>query len=411
VRRDCARASRGLRGELPSRARIAGALNVVRLRVATLNVWAVPLFSAKIGTRMREIGRRLAALELDAIAFQEVWTGAARARLIEAGRSAGLVNAWHRKRVVIGSGLLVLSRLPIQDVDFDRFAQRARASAKDELLGGKGFARVTLRTPAGPLALVDTHLHAGMVAEGEPGVRAHRTAQLVQLAGEMRALAEPVLVVGDLNFEESDPEHAVLRGLTGLRDLAAETDRRAPTALRENPYRAGQSKGDRRIDYVLARDGERIAVRPISAERVFDEAFSIGGDAAACSDHAGVLAELELSATAPSTRAPADAAAIDLAARLLDAGAEAARRDRRSYRTEAGIGFTTALLAVTSTRTRAVGRRALLRGALTLGALTALAPSLESSLSSEWLARNEIDAFAAAGAQLASMRARTVAAR
>ena len=49
-------------------------LSIVRLRVATLNVWAVPLFSERIGTRMREIGRRLAALELDAIAFQEVWT-------------------------------------------------------------------------------------------------------------------------------------------------------------------------------------------------------------------------------------------------------------------------------------------------------------------------------------------------
>ena len=61
-------------------------LNIVRLRVATLNVWAVPLFSERIGARMREIGRRLAALELDAIAFQEVWTPAARRRLIEAGR-------------------------------------------------------------------------------------------------------------------------------------------------------------------------------------------------------------------------------------------------------------------------------------------------------------------------------------
>ena len=381
------------------------------MRVATLNVWAVPLFSEKIGTRMREIGRRLAALELDAIAFQEVWTGAARDRLIEAGHRAGLVNAWHRKRVVIGSGLLVLSRLPIDDVDFDRFALRARASAKDELLGGKGFARVTLRTPQGRLALVDTHLHAGTVVEGESGVRAHRTAQIVQLAGEMRELSEPVLVVGDLNCEESDPEHEVLRGLTGLRDLGVETGERAPTALRSNPYRAGRSKGDRRIDYVLARDGERIALRPVSVERVFDEPFSIDGRGAACSDHAGVLAEVEVSPTPPSIRAPADLAALDLASRLLGEGAEAARRDRRHYRTEAGIGFAAALLAVTGTRAPAVSRRALLRGALTIGAVTALAPSLESSLSSEWLASGEIDAFAKADALLASMRPHTIAAR
>ena len=151
----------------------------MRLRVATLNVWAIPLIADRIGPRMREIGLRLAALELDAIAFQEVWTPSARRRLVEAGRAAGLVNAWHRKRLIVGSGLLVLSRLPIEGADFDRFSLRARASAKDELLGGKGFARVVLGTPEGRLAFVDTHLHAGTASEGQRGARAQRTAQIV----------------------------------------------------------------------------------------------------------------------------------------------------------------------------------------------------------------------------------------
>jgi hypothetical protein len=106
-------------------------LSSVRLRVATLNVWAIPLLSERIGSRMREIGRRLAALELDAIAFQEVWTPGARRRLVEAGREAGLGYAWHRNRLILGSGLLVLSRLPIEGADFDRFTLRACASAKD----------------------------------------------------------------------------------------------------------------------------------------------------------------------------------------------------------------------------------------------------------------------------------------
>jgi HPt (histidine-containing phosphotransfer) domain-containing protein len=52
-----------------------------------------------------------------------------------------------------------------------------------------------------------------------------------------------------------------------------------------------------------------------------------------------------------------------------------------------------------------------MRGALSLGALAALAPSLESSLSSEWLARSEIDAFGEADALLARMRAETIAVR
>ncbi len=377
----------------------------MRLRIATLNVWAVPLLSERIGTRMREIGHRLGALELDAIAFQEVWTPTARRRLVEAGRRAGLAHAWHRKRFVIGSGLLVLSRLPIDDADFDRFALRARPTHVDELLGGKGFARIALRTPVGRLTLVDTHLHAGTASDDELGVRAHRTAQIVQLAGEMRDLSEPVLVVGDLNHQESEPEYQVLRGLTALRDLAAETGSRAATALQSNPYRAGSPKPDRRIDYVLARDGDALGVRPVSVARVFDEPFAIDGRAAACSDHAGVLAELEIAPVARTGRALADVAALDLASRLLGEGANTARRDRRTNRAEAGIGLAAAALAVTGSRTSMFGRRAFLRGALSLGALAALAPSVESSLSSEWLARNEIDAFGDAVTLLARMRA------
>jgi endonuclease/exonuclease/phosphatase family metal-dependent hydrolase len=380
-------------------------LNTVRLRVATLNVWAVPLFSERIGARMREIGRRLTGLELDAIAFQEVWTPAARRTLIEAGRKVGLGNAWHRRRLLVGSGLLVLSRLPFAEVDFRRFSLRGGASDKDELLGGKGLAEIVLRTPAGPLALLDTHLHAGTARKDPLGARALRTAQIVELASRVRARSEAVLVMGDLNCQDGEPEYEVLRELTSLRDLAAENGNRMPTALRANPYRLRSPKGDRRIDYILARDGEQLGVRPVSVERVFDEPFSIDGREAACSDHAGVLAELELAPAPPPDRALANAAALDLASRLLGEGRRVARRDRRTNRAEAGIGLAAAALAVTGSRARPFSRRTLLRGALSLGALVALAPALESSLSSEWLARSEIDALRTADALLAEMRA------
>jgi endonuclease/exonuclease/phosphatase family metal-dependent hydrolase len=376
----------------------------VRLRVATLNVWALPLVSERIGTRMREIGRRLAALELDAIAFQEVWTAAARQRLVEAGAEAGLAHSWHRRRLIVGSGLLVLSRLPIDEVDFDRFALRGRASRKDELLGGKGFAELVLRTAAGPLVLVDTHLHAGAASDSRPGGRAHRTAQIVQLASEVRELSEPVLVLGDLNCQDSDPEHEVLRGLTGLRDLAAETASREATALRSNPYRRDSAKPDRRIDYVLARDGDRLGVRPLTVERVFDEPFEIDGSEAACSDHAGVLAEIEIAPAVRSGRGPAAAAALELASRLLGEGAEAARVDRRTDRAGAGLGLAAAALAATGRRALHPTRRSLLRGVLSLAALAALAPGVGFSLSSEWWVPGEIDAFGEARALLARMR-------
>jgi len=378
----------------------------MRLRVATLNVWAVPFLAERVGARMREIGRRLDGLALDVIGFQEVWTPRARRALIAAGSQAGLVHVWHRKRWVIGSGLLVLSRLPFDQARFNRFALRGGTSEKSEWLGGKGFAEIVLRTPAGPIAIADTHLHAGTVREGEVGARALRIAQIVELAGWVRPRSEPVLVLGDLNCQNGEPEHEVLSGLTALRDLAAETGSALPTALHDNPYRLDSPKPDRRIDYVWARDGEQLGVHPVSVGRVFAEPFAIDGHVAACSDHAGVLAELEVTPAAHSAPPRADGAAISLASRLLAEGARSARRERRADREDAGIGVVAAALAVTGSRARPISRRSVLRHALSLAALAALAPSLEASLSSEWIAPSEIGAFAKAQALLASMRDR-----
>jgi endonuclease/exonuclease/phosphatase family metal-dependent hydrolase len=380
----------------------------VRLRVATLNVWAVPLLAERIAARMHEIGRRLDRLALDVIGFQEVWTPRARHTLIAAGSRAGLVHYWHRERWMIGSGLLVLSRLPFEEAHFHRFALRGGMSEKSEWLGGKGLVELALRTPAGPVAVVDTHLHAGTVREGELGARALRIAQIVQLAGRVRARSEPVLLLGDLNFQEGEPEHEVLSGLTALRDLAAETGNALPTALRSNPYRLDSPKPDRRIDYAWARDGDQVELRPVSVERVFDEPFAIHGKSAACSDHAGVLAELEVVPAARSAPDRADVAAIDLASRLLGDAARSARHARRDDRAAAGIGLAAAALAVAGSRATRVSRRHLIRHSLLLAGLAALAPSLEASLSSEWLAPSEIGAFARAQAQLASMRVESI---
>ena len=62
----------------------------MRVRVATLNAWALPPpLGQDVAFRMRSIGEELRRLDVDVMAFQEVWTAAARALLVEAGRRAG----------------------------------------------------------------------------------------------------------------------------------------------------------------------------------------------------------------------------------------------------------------------------------------------------------------------------------
>src|SRR5688572_15074668 len=53
-----------------------------RLRVVSLNVWAVPILSKATPARMTAIVRRLAELNADIVGLQEVWQEEPRERII-----------------------------------------------------------------------------------------------------------------------------------------------------------------------------------------------------------------------------------------------------------------------------------------------------------------------------------------
>jgi endonuclease/exonuclease/phosphatase family metal-dependent hydrolase len=373
------------------------------IRVATLNTWALPeLFAEDVPARMREIGRRLPPLRLDAIAFQEVWTSDAQATLLGAGREAGLEHAWHGHAGIGGSGLLVLSRFPIEAVRFESYALRGVPTLGD-YYGGKGFAEVGLATPAGPLTLVDTHLHARYESSVDHQYRSHRIGQIVQLASAAASSRSPLLVAGDFNLHEGHDEYAVLLGLTGLRDAAAEVGSRAPTVHRGNPYRVHSNKPDRRIDLLLARSGVDAGLRIRRVERVFDDLFEHAGRRIACSNHAGVLAEVDLVAGGGAPLPAVDPAAVAAAGRLLEEGRHVARGHRREGRVAAGAGLGAAVAASAGLRAGPITRRRLLRGATRVAGLGALAPVLGFSFVSEVVAPDELRAFDALAARLAKL--------
>jgi len=378
----------------------------MRIRVATLNVWALPgPLAPSVGARMQAIGRRLASLDLDAIAFQEVWTEGARDRLVAAGRAGGLPTAWHHP-AAFGGGLLVLTRLPILSARFDAFSLRGDPARPDhpDYYGGKGWATLELATRAGPLLFVDTHLHARYMNDVPHAYRAHRVGQIAELALAMRKLKHPVVTLGDFNFVDEHPEHAILTGLTGLRDVAAEVGSRSATVLRANPYRAHSSKPDRRVDYVFARDGGGTALVPIRTQRVFDERLDLDGGPASCSNHAGVLAELELVPGAGRALAGPNPRAVSLASQFLREGRQQAKQRRRGDRVWAGAGLGAAALASLGVRDPRVSRRRLLRTALQAGALLALTPGVGFSIVSELLTPEELRAFDRLAARLSHLQ-------
>ena len=383
------------------------------MRLATLNVWGLPWPVSREGSeRMRAIGERLPALEIDIVVFQEVWTESGRRSLREAGRRAGLVHAWQQGAALGGSGLLVLSRTPFESARFETFAVRGFPLRiwHGDYHGGKGFCQLRFAGPDAAFTLIDTHLHAQYADDAHDDEHPHRVAQIVQLAAAIAKLEGPVLAAGDFNMREGRPEYAVFVGLTGMRDAAVELDRREPTTLRSNPYRLQRgSHREERIDYVFTRDGDGSRLRVRSLARIFDEPPD--GGAAAYSDHAGLIAELELARDEGSRAPEPEVAAGELAARELAEGRAAAEARRGEQRLAAGGALAGAALAGAGTRQPWLSRRRVLRAGLGAGALLALPFGLTNAALSEFNGPDEVHAFDVVAAQLAALQARSAPGR
>jgi endonuclease/exonuclease/phosphatase family metal-dependent hydrolase len=335
------------------------------LRLLNLNVWVLPLdLSRDVQARLERIGTRVAELAPDVVAYQEVWNAEAAATLIASGRAAGFEHVWQHVPGAQGSGLLVLSKLPIRTGRFEPYEARGRPERvwHGDWLGGKGFGDVVLETPRGRVRLVVTHLHAAYDDDAYDGTR---LAQAIQLTAALRATELPVLATGDFNLEEDEVHHRVLTDLGGLRDVAAELDHREMTILSDNPYRE-DGAAEERIDYAFVRNGREAGLTPRRVERVLDGDFTLDGRRAAASDHAGLLAEIAWGPPAHlPTRSPRARRTVADATAVLDADLERTRSRQSSRR---GLGVVSLLLALPAMfgGRRGVTRRRFLAGLLGL---------------------------------------------
>jgi len=380
----------------------------MQIRLGTLNAWAMPGPLARdVSYRIDAIGEKLPDYHLDAIAFQEVWTSDACRSLQRAGVRAGLVHSWAGDvdswaQGTERGGLLILSRLPIEDVRFETFALRGepeRAITNLEYLSGKGFATVKLRTPEGPIRLINTHLHAGYGQRAHHYIP-HRTAQAIQIAARHADSNVPIVAVGDFNFREGEPDYRILTGLLSVRDAAVELDRRHNTTLTSNPYRNGRT--DRRKDFVFVRDGAAAGLAARRIERAFEEQLEVDGREAAYSNHVGLIVDLEIGGRVNPTGG-GDASLFQLASEMLDDGKQHAKKRRNGERSLSRLGLGAAAVAGLCTLPKPVNRRRMLRLSLGAGAIAALAPSLGFTLVSEVFVQNEITAFKQAARQLAEL--------
>jgi hypothetical protein len=228
------------------------------------------------------------------------------------------------------------------------------------------------------VTLLDTHLQAQYTREPVDEYRGHRVTQLIDIATALHGDDRPVVAGGDFNLREGDGQHEILTGLSGLRDAAVVADRRQPTALRSNAYRRSNPDAlEERIDYVFVRDGRAARVRIAGLERVCDQDLDFGGEPAAPSDHAGLLAELEFEPGASSVPGPTPEA-VEAARRALTEGRQMAAERARCERIRAASAAAVGAGALLGT---AFSRRALFR----FGWVGAATLALSGAVGFSWL--------------------------
>jgi endonuclease/exonuclease/phosphatase family metal-dependent hydrolase len=332
-----------------------------------------------------------------------VWTADARQLLVEAGRKAGLVHSFGHASDDTG-GLLLLSRLPILEATFEAFSVRgepAMVVTNLEYVAGKGFARVRLKTPDGPLDLINTHLHARYTSRSQNGSLPHRIGQAIQLAARVTDSDVPTVAVGDFNFLEGELDYRVLTEILGLSDVAAALDHRQATTLR-GPYRPAK-RFERRKDFVFARDGRTLGIEAKRITREFDETLDFDGHAGAYSNHAGLIAEFDFGDPATRLAVAPSRSIFDEISTVLAEGERAVRSRRDTDRALSGVGLGLAAVAGIGMVPRNLGRRRFLRLGLGGVALLALTPSIGLSVASEILLPDQLVAFREAARQLAQL--------
>lgn len=348
------------------------------MRLGTFNVWGLPeAFSDDVSSRMRELAKRLEASDLDVLLIQEAWTGEVRRTLRQGARQAGF-------EVSVGEdasgGLMTLSRFPMRSSRFERFRFRGDPERidKGEYLGGKGFEIVEIEGPDGPFVLVNTHVHARYRIEDSPLDSAVRTAQLLQIVAFVHAQPGSVVVGGDFNCRQGDPEYEVFQGLTGAIELGQGTT--LGTLSSSNFYKRHRDAPDKRIDFLFIRPSAGVTWQASDARLLFSEVAHIRRRDRSLSDHFGFRVDLTWqpgpAAAALAGTASIDPKALATARSLLDIGFEEADRREREHFGFAG-GFVAAAIAAAGLRRHpAVDRRAFLRGTAQAATLLALAPAL-----------------------------------
>jgi endonuclease/exonuclease/phosphatase family metal-dependent hydrolase len=186
----------------------------ITLKVVTFNIWDLWHEGSHHQERMAAIGQKLCALQPDVVGLQEAFVGAHRKTLLDTLADCGLNSAMYFPSGLAGSGLLVVSRYPIEEAFFLRYSQGGKAHKVNhgDWWAGKGvcLARLELPDGTGYLDFFNTHAHARYGSTEYDSVRISQMKELAAFINTASLKTAPALSVGDYNIRPEEPHYQTL---------------------------------------------------------------------------------------------------------------------------------------------------------------------------------------------------------
>jgi endonuclease/exonuclease/phosphatase family metal-dependent hydrolase len=172
------------------------------LRVLTWNVLGLKWISSHREARLSAIAEKAAQLRPDIAAFQEAFVERDREVLAQKLSGPGLSHSQYFPSGLVGSGLFVVSRFPLESAGFVRFEENGRPEALQhgDWWAGKGLSLSTVTLPEGlRLYLGTTHFHARYGGSQYQSTQLAQATQLIPWARRVEATGSPALWMGDWN--------------------------------------------------------------------------------------------------------------------------------------------------------------------------------------------------------------------
>ncbi|CAD6221611.1 GSCOCG00011621001-RA-CDS [Cotesia congregata] len=270
----------------------------IRFKVLTLNCWGIPYISKNKNERIKAIAEQLSSNDYDVVCLQEVWS-AKDYDMIKNKVKKKLIYSHYFYSGVLGSGICVFSKYPIQDVMFYQWSLNGYVHKihHGDWFGGKGVGLCRLRVIDANVNVYVAHLHAEYDCENDE-YSAHRILQAFDTAQFIRMTeqgADVTILGGDLNTGPDDLAYRIISGVASLTDSCSTHGNKGTSECANNSYTcrkvANKSPQGKRIDHILYLGSKNFKADVVNCHQPFPD--RIPNKNFSFSDHEAVETEFK----------------------------------------------------------------------------------------------------------------------